>query len=150
MSHPYVHNSETLECVFDQRRHRSNAACDFPIGCREKASIGCMQLALAALANRTSPSAYHNIFFRPFDSRGVALVKQARSGLAWHEIHYSLQVADSTRAFCAVSSAQPPPTCLLFTSAISNVQSPARARDRRVMLPYSNIAGANMEKLAAK
>jgi hypothetical protein len=38
------------------------------------------------LANRTSPSAYNNIFFRPLDFGGVALVKQARSGLASHDI----------------------------------------------------------------
>jgi hypothetical protein len=61
-----------------------------------------------------------------------------------------LQVADSTRAFRAVSSAQPPPTCLLFTSAISHVQLSSRARDKRIMLSYSNLAGASMEKMVAK
>ena len=109
----YVHNCETLECMFDQHRHGSNAACEPPIGRRGKASPGRLQLALAALANRTSPSAYNNMFFRPLDSGVVALVNQARSGMTWHDMYCSLQVADSTRAFRAVSSAQPPPTCLL-------------------------------------
>jgi hypothetical protein len=69
---------------------------------------------------------------------GACKASSVRPGIARH--YCLLQVADSTRAFRAVSSAQPPPTCLLFTSAISHVQLPARARDKRVMLPYTAIS----------
>jgi hypothetical protein len=37
-----------------------------------------------------------------------------------------------------------------FTSAISQIQLPSRARDRRVMLLESNLADAEMEKIGGE
>jgi len=74
--------------MFDQRRHGSNASTRASHWLSRKSFDWCLQLALAASPNRTSPSAYNNTFFRPLDSRGVALVEQARSGLTWHDMHY--------------------------------------------------------------
>jgi hypothetical protein len=73
--------------------------------------------ASAACSSRARPTAPHpalttTCFSYRSTLGGVALVNQARSGMVWHDMYCSLQAEDSTRAFRAVSSTQPPSTCL--------------------------------------
>ena len=142
-----------LSCMFDQRRHGSNASTRASHWLSRKSFDWCLQLALAASPNRTSPSAYNNTFFRPLDSRGVALVEQARSGLTWHDMHYGPTVCRRRilRALFVpfhLRSRRQPAFC--FDSAISQVQLPSRARDARITLQCSNLAGADVEKIGGK
>jgi hypothetical protein len=101
-----------LSCMFDQRRHRSNASTRASHWLSGKSFDWCLQLALAASPNRTSPSAYNNTFFRPLHSRGVALVEQSsvRPGMARHALHSAgggFYARFSCRFICAAAANLP-------------------------------------------
>lgn len=62
-----------LNCMFDRRRHRSDEARDLPLAVEEKLRLGVCSSSSRS-PNRTSPSAYNNMFLLPLDSAAVALV----------------------------------------------------------------------------
>jgi hypothetical protein len=140
----YVHDCETLECMFDQHRHGSNAARELPIGYGGKASPGRLQLALAALAQPHLTQRLQQHVFPTARLWSCGACKPSSCNLAWHGMDCRWRILRALFVPFHLRSRRQPAFC--FTSAISQAQLPWRARDGRIMLSYSILAGAETEK----
>jgi hypothetical protein len=107
---------------------------------------GRLQLALAALAQ---PHLTQRLQQHVFPTARLWRCGACK-GMARHVLQSAgggFYARFSCRFICA--AAVNLPACW-FTSAISQIQLPRRARDRQIMLSYGSLSGAGWKKLAAK